>query len=438
MPEDPTHRQIRLGLLTNSPGNSVPGQLRAGDVRFPGRVLDHYTELATIAEAARFDVLFAADGLTSDTELGTKPEPLTLFSALAALTRHIGLVPTVSTTFTAPFNLARQLQSLDHLSGGRVGWNVVTSAAGERNFGDIPLPDHEARYRQGLEHVSVVDALWESWVDERTAKPINHRGEFYSVEGPLPLPPSAQGRPVLFQAGSSEDGRAFAAQFAEGVYTAQQTLRGAQQFYRDLKYRTARAGRNPQHILVLPGVSMTIGGTEEEAFRIDKELFEAGYSERSLLALQGQLAGVDLSGLPLDETIPPSLLPSVTSIQGRQSRYEVFRNLAVEEGWTLRELITLQQRSAGHGRAVGSPEQIADRLETWFTEGGADGYIIMPGQGPGGVEAFTEHVVPILQKRGLFRTDYESDTLRGNLGLPTPSGRTLGNHTENEPAVSAV
>lgn len=183
---------------------------------------------------------------------------------------------------------------------------------------------------------------------------------------------------------------------------------------------------------------MTIGGTEEEAFRIDKELFEAGYSERSLLALQGQLAGVDLSGLPLDETIPPSLLPSVTSIQGRQSRYEVFRNLAVEEGWTLRELITLQQRSAGHGRAVGSPEQIADRLETWFTEGGADGYIIMPGQGPGGVEAFTEHVVPILQKRGLFRTDYESDTLRGNLGLPTPSGRTLGNHTENEPAVSAV
>ncbi|MBV6756380.1 LLM class flavin-dependent oxidoreductase [Rhodococcus opacus] len=378
MSAEPARRQIRLGLLTNPPGNGARGQIRPGDVRHTGRVLDHYADLARTAEAAKFDLMFAADGLTSDTELGTKPEPLTLFSAIAALTDHIGLVPTVSTTFTEPFNLARQLQSLDHLSGGRVGWNAVTSAAGECNFGDAPLPEHEARYH-----------------------------------------------PVLFQAGSSDDGKAFAAAFAEGVYTAQQTLRGAQSFYRDLKARTAAAGRNPANILVLPGISTTIGGTEEEAKRIDHDLFEQHYSDASRTALQGQLSGVDLSGLALDDTIPPSWLPPVASVQGRQSRYGVFRELAVDEGWTVRQLITLQQRSAGHGRAVGSPEHVANRLERWFVDGGADGFIVMPGQGPGGVEAFTEHVVPILQKRGLFRTDYESDTLRGNLGLPAIPERAL-------------
>ncbi|QSE94875.1 LLM class flavin-dependent oxidoreductase [Rhodococcus pseudokoreensis] len=378
MSAEPARRQIRLGLLTNPPGNGARGQVRPGDVRHTGRVLDHYADLARTAEASKFDVLFAADGLTSDTEVGTKPEPLTLFSALAAVTERIGLVPTVSTTFTAPFNLARQLQSLDHLSGGRVGWNAVTSAAGERNFGDAPLPEHEAQHH-----------------------------------------------PVLFQAGSSDDGKAFAAAFAEGVYTAQQTLRGAQSFYRDLKARTAAAGRNPANILVLPGISTTIGGTEEEAKRIDDDLFEQHYSDASRTALEGQLSGVDLSGLALDDAIPPSWLPPVVSVQGRQSRYGVFRELAVDEGWTVRQLITLQQRSAGHGRAVGSPEQVANRLERWFVDGGADGFIVMPGQGPGGVEAFTEHVVPILQKCGLFRTDYESDTLRGNLGLPAIPERAL-------------
>ncbi|MGC0366663.1 FMN-dependent oxidoreductase (nitrilotriacetate monooxygenase family) [Rhodococcus sp. 27YEA15] len=411
-------RRIRLGLLTNAPGNSLPGELRPGDVRHPGRVLDHYIQLARTVEKARFDVLFAADGVTSDTELGAKPEPITLFSALATVTENIGLVPTVSTTFTAPFNLARQLQSLDHLSGGRVGWNAVTSAAGEQNFSDAPLPAHEARYRQGLEHVSVVTALWDSWAEDGTTSPIDHRGEFYSVQGPLPLARSRQGRPVLFQAGSSSDGTSFAAQFAEGVYTAQQTLAGAQSFYRELKAKTAAAGRDPRNILVLPGVSTTIGGTEAEALRIDDELFDAGYTAASLTALENQLAGVDLSGLGLDERIPATLLPPTNSVQGRQSRYEVFRELAVDEGLTVRELVKVQQRSAGHGRAVGSPEQIADRLTEWFRGYGADGFIVMPGQGAGGVEAFTEHVVPILQKRGLFRTDYESDTLRGNLGLP--------------------
>lgn len=412
------NRTIKLGLLTNPPGNSLPGELRPGDVRHPGSVLDHYIQLARAAESALFDVLFAADGLSSDTELGTKPEPVTLFSALAAVTDHIGLVPTISTTFTEPFNLARQLQSLDHLSGGRVGWNAVTSAAGERNFGDAPLPAHEDRYRQGLEHVSVVSALWDSWSDDGSARPIDHRGEFYSVEGPLPLPRSHQGRPVLFQAGSSADGTAFAAQFAEGVYTAQQTLRGAQSFYRELKAKTAAADRDPQNILVLPGVSTTIGGTEEEARRIDNELFEAGFTPASLTALSGQLAGTDLSGIELDDRIPVGLLPEVESVQGRQSRYAVFRELAVDEGLTLRELVKVQQRSAGHGRAVGSPEQIADRLQSWFEQRGADGFIIMPGQGLGGVEAFTDHVVPLLQARGVFRHEYESSTLRGNLGLP--------------------
>lgn len=413
----PRPRQLRLGLLTGAPGNALPGELTPGDVRGPGSPLDHYRALARTAEAARLDLLFAADGLGSDTELGTRPEPLTLFSALAAVTEHIGLVPTVSTTFTAPFNLARQLQSLDHLSGGRTGWNAVTSAIGERNFGDTPLPAHTDRYRQGLEHVSVVTRLWDSWRDGVQQGPIDHRGEFYSVQGPLPLPRSPQGRPVLFQAGSSTDGIDFAARFAEGVYTAQQTLTGAQEFYRALKSATAAAGRDPASVLVLPGISTTIGGTEAEARRIDDELFEAGYSESSLTGLERHLAGIDLSAYDFDDTIPETVLPPVHAVQGRQSRYALFRELAVDEGWTVGELIRLQQRSAGHGRIVGDPEQVADRLADWFTHGGADGFVVMPGQGSGGVEAFTEHVVPILQRRGLFRTDYESTTLRGNLGL---------------------
>lgn len=419
-------RRIKLGLLTNPPGNALPGELRPGDVRHPGSVLDHYVQLARTAEAALFDVLFAADGLSSDTELGTKPEPVTLFSALSAVTEHIGFVPTISTTFTEPFNLARQLQSLDHLSGGRVGWNAVTSSTGERNFGDAPLPAHEDRYRQGLEHVSVVSALWDSWAEDGSTRPIDHHGEFYSVEGPLPLPRSKQGRPVLFQAGSSSDGTSFAAKFAEGVYTAQQTLRSAQSFYRELKAKTAAVGRDPKNILVLPGVSTTIGGTEEEARRIDDELFEAGFTPASLNALSNQLAGTDLSTIDLDDRIPAALLPPVESVQGRQSRYAVFRELAVDEGLTLRELVKVHQRSAGHGRAVGSPEQIADRLHRWFDERGADGFIIMPGQGPGGVEAFTEHVVPLLQQRGVFRREYEADTLRGNLGLPAATRQEIG------------
>ncbi|WP_051021652.1 NtaA/DmoA family FMN-dependent monooxygenase [Nocardia araoensis] len=423
MSSNASPHRLRLGLLTNAPGNALPGQLVPGDVRHPADTLAHYTNLALTAEAAGFDLLFAADGLSSDTELGAKPEPITLFSALAAVTTHIGLVPTASTTFTAPFNLARQLQSLDHLSGGRVGWNAVTSSVGERNFGTAPLPAHTDRYRQGLEHVSVVTRLWDSWRDGVQGGPIDHRGEFYTVEGPLPLPRSPQGRPVLFQAGSSADGIAFAARFAEGVYTAQQTLSGAQRFYRELKARTAAAGRDPSHILVLPGVSTTIGGTEAEARRLDEDLFEAGYSDASRVALERQLAGIDLSAFDFDDVIPETLLPPVASIQGRQSRYGVFRDLAVEEGWTVGELIRLQQRSAGHGRAVGSPEQVADQLATWFRQGGADGFVVMPGQGPGGVEAFTEHVVPILRKQGLFRGEYESSTLRGNLGLPPATAR---------------
>ncbi|MFC8526886.1 NtaA/DmoA family FMN-dependent monooxygenase [Nocardia sp. NPDC057227] len=414
-------RRLRLGLLTNAPGNTRPGEIPPGDTRGPGNPLAHYARLARLAEAATFDLLFAADALGSDAELGAKPEPITLFAALAAQTEHIGLVPTVSTTFTAPFNLARQLQSLDHLSGGRAGWNAVTSAIGEHNFGDAPLPAHADRYRQGLEHVSVVTRLWDSWRDGSQQGPIDHRGEFYRVAGPLPLPRSPQGRPVLFQAGSSADGQDFAARFAEGVYTAQQTLAGAQRFYRSLKAKTAAAGRDPAGLLVLPGVSTTIGGTEAEARALDAELFEAGYSAQSRIGLERHLAGADLSGLGLDDTVPAGLLPPVHAIQGRQSRYALFRELAVEEGWTLRQLLELQQRSAGHGRAVGSPEQVAERLIEWFRQGGADGFVIMPGQGPGGVEAFTEQVVPILRRRGVFRTEYESTTLRGNLGLPPES-----------------
>ncbi|MGV6473752.1 NtaA/DmoA family FMN-dependent monooxygenase [Azotobacter vinelandii] len=424
---------LKLGLLLNSPGGSRAGVVTAGPAR--PSLLSEYQEAVRQLEKARFDFAMVADTVFSDVDNLTppRPEPVTLFAALAAVTSHIGLLSTVSTGFTEPFNLARQILSLDHLSNGRAAWNVVTSSAGERNFGTTPLPAHSERYRRGLEYVEVVRKLWDSWeedalyldtdrrlaVDAGKVHRIDHRGEFFSVEGPLNLSRSPQGQPVLFQAGSSEDGKAFAAHFAEGVYTAQHTLKEARQFYDDLKEKTRRAGRNPDHIKILPGLSTLIGDTEEAARRLDEQQFEAS-GRSAVQALESNLGGIDVSDLDLDQRIPAERLPALLSVEGRQSRYGIFRQRALEEGWTLRQLLKLQAASAGHGRIVGTPEQVADRIQEWFLNGAADGFIVMPGQGPEGSTLFAEQVVPILQRRGLFRTDYEAGTLRGNLGLPIP------------------
>ncbi|WP_019136513.1 LLM class flavin-dependent oxidoreductase [Cellulomonas massiliensis] len=429
--------QLHLGLLVGGVGNHAGAWRRPGSRVEDVTSLRLFAELAQRAEAARIDTLFIADGLNLDVRAAEHSpaghlEPVTLLSAVAAVTERIGLIPSVSTTFTEPYNLARQLASLDHLSQGRAGWNVVTSAWGERNYGDAPLPSHEDRYRRAAEHVAVARGLWASWGPDalvadrasgRYARPeelrtLAHRGEFYSVEGPLNVPRSPQGRPVLAQAGSSEHGKAFAAPFAELVFTAQQTLRSSQEFYADLKDRVAAAGRSRDHVRVLPGVSPILGSTEAEARAAYRELVGHVDLDRARARLSKQLGGLDLDAIGLDERIPPELLPPVEAVQGRQSRYGVYVELAVVERLTVRELVELEVASSGHWVPVGSVEQVADQLAERFVERGADGFILLPSYLPEGFDLLVDALVPELQDRGLFRTEYESTTLRGHLGLP--------------------
>lgn len=408
----------------------------------PERVTDlrYFQHLAQTAERGRLDSVFLADGLAlwgkvRHNALGGF-EPLTLLSALAAVTEHVGLIATVSTTFNEPFHIARKFASLDHISGGRAGWNIVTSGTVNeaRNFGQDEHLEHALRYERAREFVEVATKLWDSWEDDAilldrergvyadTAKvrEINHRGEYFGVQGPLNVPRSPQGYPLLVQAGSSEDGKEFAAQYAEAVFTAQQTLADGQAFYKDLKSRLARYGRTGDQLLVLPGIAPVIGSTEAEARSLEQELTELQVPEYGLAQLSGML-GTDLTGLPLDGPLPE--LPEERDINGNKSRFTLVAELARRDGLTLRELIARLGGGRGHRVFAGTPEQIAAEIEEWFTEGAADGFNIMPPHLPGGLEDFVDHVAPILQQRGLFRTEYTGRTLRENYGLARPANR---------------
>ncbi|MFF3518084.1 LLM class flavin-dependent oxidoreductase [Streptomyces sp. NPDC002573] len=408
----------------------------------PERVTDlrYFQQLAQTAERGLLDSVFLADGLAlwgkvRHNALGGF-EPLTLLSALAAVTEHVGLIATVSTTFNEPFHTARKFASLDHISGGRAGWNIVTSGTVNeaRNFGQDEHLEHALRYERAREFVDVATKLWDSWEDDAIlldrergvyadtdkVREINHRGEYFGVQGPLNVPRSPQGYPLLVQAGSSEDGKEFAAQYAEAVFTAQQTLADGQAFYKDLKSRLARYGRTGDQLLVLPGIAPVIGSTEAEARSLEQELTELQVPEYGLAQLSGML-GTDLTGLPLDGPLPE--LPEERDINGNKSRFTLVAELARRDGLTLRELIARLGGGRGHRVYAGTPEQIADEIEEWFTEGAADGFNIMPPHLPGGLEDFVDHVVPILQRRGLFRTEYTGRTLRENYGLARPSNR---------------
>ncbi|MBK1783794.1 LLM class flavin-dependent oxidoreductase [Prauserella cavernicola] len=400
----------------------------------------HYQNLARIAERGTFDSVFLADGvqLMGDVAHTAAPhfEPLTLLSAIATATEHIGLVATASTGFSEPYNLARWFSSLDHISGGRAGWNIVTTA-GDRaaqNFGRDHNAEHAERYRRAAEFVEVATALWDSWEDDAVladqasghfADPdrvheIGHRGPFFGVRGPLNHVRSPQGRPLLVQAGSSEDGRDFAAAHAEAVFTAQQQLADAQGFYRDLKARATATGREPESLKVLPGIVPVLGSTTEEAARLSAELDGLIVPERAVRALS-ELIGVDLTGHPLDEPLPP--LPPVSRINGAKSRFELVRDLAERERLTLRSLLGRLGGGRGHQVVAGTPEQLADHIEHWFTHDAADGFNIMAALLPSGLEEFVDHVVPELRRRGLFRTGYTGRTLREHYGLPRPASR---------------
>jgi len=406
------------------------------------RVLDvkHFQELAQIAERGKLDSVFFADGLAVGprVEHNTQAifEPVTLLSAMAVVTEHVGLIATASTGYNEPFNLARKFASLDHISGGRAGWNIVTSGGADeaRNFGYDDTPDHAGRYDRAAEFVDVAVSLWDSWEDDaieldeesgRFADPakvhtVDHDGARFTVRGPLNSPRSPQGRPVLVQAGSSESGKNFAARYAEAVFTAQRTLAEGQAFYRDLKARVVKAGRDPQSLKVLPGIVPFIGETEEEAKALEQEftdLISPAYSLRQL----SNMLGVDLTEHALDAALPP--LPPIEQIQGNKSRYQLVKDLAENEGLTVRQLIGKLGGGRGHRTFAGTPEQIADELQLWFEQEAADGFNVMPPYLPGGLEDFTAKVVPILQERGLFRTEYTATTLRGHYGLDRPVSR---------------
>jgi N-acetyl-S-(2-succino)cysteine monooxygenase len=403
--------------------------------------VQHYIELARIAERGKLDSIFFADGLALWNNVrhnfSGRFEPLTLLSAISVATERIGLIATASTTYNEPFHLARKFASLDHLSGGRAGWNIVTSGteAEAHNFNRDSHPEHGKRYERAAEFLDVAIKLWDSWqddalrldkdsgvyADDERIHAIEHRGEHFSVRGPLNVPRPPQGHPLLVQAGSSEDGKEFAARYAEAVFTAQQTLADGQAFYSDLKGRLARFGRHPDSIKILPGISPIIGATEAEAKQLEDELNGLIVPEYGLNQLS-KMVGTNLFDYPLDGPLPDDL-PTEDQINGNKSRFTLVVGLARRENLTIRQLLAKLAGGRGHRVFAGTPEQIADQIEEWFTQGAADGFNVMPPYLPGALADFVDHVVPILQRRGLFRTDYTGHTLRDHYGLARPASQ---------------
>ncbi|KAF1024042.1 MAG: Nitrilotriacetate monooxygenase component A [Paracidovorax wautersii] len=405
---------------------------RLGDIAY-------YEELARTAERGKLDAVFFADGHAA-IEIGDGPrwflEPLTSLAAMARATGRIGLVSTVSSTFGTPFHVARLLASLDHISKGRVGWNVVTSMfdAEARNHGFDAMPPHAWRYQRAEEMVNTVKALWDSWDDDALAfdrrgdflrpdsvRPIRHQGEHFRVDGPLTMPRPPQGHPVLFQAGASDQGRDLAARHAEAIYAVAYDLPAAQSYYRDMQRRVAAAGRAP--VPVLPGLVAFVGSTEAEARAKQRELDELLPTANSLNQL-GTFIAQDCSDWELDAPVPP--LPPLSEFKGPQGRYATILRIIETERPTVRQLLGRLAAGGGHCTVVGTPEQIADHMQHWFEHEGADGFNLMPPALPHSIDDFVDHVVPVLQQRGLFRRDYEGVTLREHLGLARPGSTFAG------------
>ncbi|WP_236530247.1 LLM class flavin-dependent oxidoreductase [Pseudomonas syringae] len=399
---------------------------------------EHFSWAAQAFEAAKFHAVFFNDAVNVDPDkasLRSSPtsvrwDPLVLLPALALTTRRIGLIGTASTTYNEPYNLARKLANIDHLSQGRVGWNLVTSLGGGENFNLDSHVLHADRYARAEEFYDVVSGLWDSWEDDAFVQDkasgcfldtdklhvLNHHGKHFQVRGPLNAPRPVQGYPVIAQAGSSDAGRALAARAGELIFTAQHTLEQGQTFYREIKDRAAALGRNPAHLKVLPGVSPIVGRTLAEAqARYDEQqaLLDPPTFLRSISRFVG--LGIDLSELPFDSVVP--LPPDDVDTNGHKSRQKLVADLIRRERPTVRELFN-QLTAGGHRILIGTPQSIADDFQAWFEGGAADGFNVMFSGLHQGITDFTELVVPELQRRGLFQFEYQGRTLRENLGLP--------------------
>ena len=442
---------MSLAILIDQATGTHPASWLHPDTNAGGSTeIAHFRGIAQLAERGKFDLFFVADTPAARTEnlhawsrfpmYMNSLEPVTLLTALAGATSRIGLGGTVSTSFSEPYNVARQFASLDHVTGGRAGWNVVTSANdyAARNFGHSTLPPHGLRYERAGEFVDVVKQLWNSWDDDAFVRDrrsglyfdparmhvTHHKGKFFKVDGALNIARSPQGHPVIIQAGASDTGRELAARTAEVVFASDADPLSAKKGYDDLKDRMAKYGRDPASLRILAGMPVMIGRTQEEAEAKHLRLQELMHPDVGRFRLGTDLEA-DLSDLPLDEPIPESRLPKQANLH--KAFFEGIMKIIREENPTLRQLYLRYER--GRKTIKGTPSQVADVMEHWFSTGACDGFMMQFHILPGGLEEFVTGVIPELQRRGLFRKDYQGPTLRDHLGLPRPPNPLSARHS---------
>ena len=428
-------RQLHLGAFLAGTGSNMASWRHPKAVADGAINLDYYRKLTRKAEAAKLDFVFFGDGLyiseKSHPNFLNRFEPLTLLAALAMETSHIGLAATLSTTYSDPFTVARQFASIDHISGGRAGWNIVTSPleGSALNYGRTEHPAHDLRYRMAQEFLEVTKGLWDSWEDDAFIRDkgsgqffdpdkmhrVDYQGEFYSVQGPLTISRSRQGRPLLIQAGSSEAGKEFASRHADAVFTGQATMEEAVNFYQDVKSRAVKHGRESDEILILPGCNPIVGDTPQQAEEKYQVIANLVIIDEALNYLGRYFNDMDFTQYDLDQPFPDL---GDFGRNGWESATDRIKQLARDEGLTLRQMAL--RSTTPKPTFMGTPTQIADTMEAWFEAGAADGFMMNSAVLPEGFIDFLDQVLPILKERGLFRVEYEADTLHGNLGLPIP------------------
>ncbi|MDB5572812.1 MAG: xenobiotic compound monooxygenase subunit [Hyphomicrobiales bacterium] len=438
-------KQMKLAAYFNPTGHHVASWRHPRAQRDANVNIEHYVEIAKTAERAKFDMIFLADGnatreahmdaISRSVQFIAHFEPLTLLSALAMVTKNIGLTATASTTYQEPYNLARKFASLDHISHGRAGWNLVTSGqtAEAANFGRDGVLDHAERYGRAREFAKVVQGLWDSWDDDAFVRDVDsglyfdpekmhyldHKGPHFKVRGPLNVPRPIQGYPVMVQAGASDEGRELAAEFAEAIFSPHLTIPDAKAYFNDVKGRMQRYGRDPDHLKILPGLSVVVAESDDKAAEDFDRLQSLIHPIVGREILSTMLGGIDLSPYPLDEPLPDPLPPTKSS----KGHFDSIVAMARRENLTIRELGARCAGARGKNSIHGSPKKVADYMEEWFSNQACDGFCVLPPYIPGQHDDFCNMVIPELQKRGVFRKEYEGATLRENLGLPRPPSR---------------